>query len=290
MGEPVFQWCLSGETFEELAEERCVGEVHLVGDLRNDLVGMLQFNLDMLHECTVNPLLGGGAAGLSDNSTEIALRETHLVGIETDVVLARCMLIDKADKAVENGLFATLRPSEQIDMLAIDAIVMAHHGSNETADGLTVVVGLVDDLPDGVEDVAGGSNVTLADLDLEVAHLSVEGGGQLGHGKVSKEPQAINLNIATETDGADDGAGPQKDDGAGSDMPFHQVDVDMQFTADEDAQAIVVDDERRLALPDDEQEDAGIAIDHAQFVTEIRMVVYLRIVWPQDSLDARVVH
>ena len=71
---------------------------------------MLQLNLNMLHEGTVNPLLGGGAAGLTDNGAEVTLGEAHLVGIEADVMLACSMQIDKADEAVEDGLLATLRP------------------------------------------------------------------------------------------------------------------------------------------------------------------------------------
>lgn len=167
---------------------------------------------------------------------------------------------------------------------------MAHHGGHKTADGLTVIVGLVYDMPDGVEDVAGGGDVSLADLNLEVAHLSVKGGWQVGHGEVGKEPQSIEFNIAAETDGADDGAWPQEYDGAGGDVTLYQVDVDMQFAADEDAQAVVVDDEGWLTLPDDKHEDAGIAINHTQFVAEVRMVMYLRKVRAKYVPDARVVH
>ena len=69
---------------------------------------MLQFDLDVFDEGTVNPFLGGGAAGLAYNSAEIALCEAHLVGIETDLVLMSSVLIDEIYKAVEDGLFSTL--------------------------------------------------------------------------------------------------------------------------------------------------------------------------------------
>ena len=69
---------------------------------------MLQFDLDVFNEGAINPFFGSGAAGLADNSAEIALREAHLVGIETDLVLVSSMLVDEIYKAVEYGLFATL--------------------------------------------------------------------------------------------------------------------------------------------------------------------------------------
>ena len=69
---------------------------------------MLQFNLNVFDEGTVNPFLGCGAAGLADNGAKIALSEAHAVGIETDLVFVSGMLVDEGDKSVEDGLFATL--------------------------------------------------------------------------------------------------------------------------------------------------------------------------------------
>ena len=69
---------------------------------------MFQFNFDVFEEGAINPFLGGGAAGLADNGTKIALRKTHLIGIEADLMLSCCMLIYQVDKAIEDGLFSTL--------------------------------------------------------------------------------------------------------------------------------------------------------------------------------------
>ena len=91
-------------------------------------------------------------------------------------------------------------------MLAIDSIVEVHHGSYEAADCLTVIVGLMNRVPDGVDDVAGGGDIALADLNLEVAYLAVEGRWHLWQWEVVKEPQTIDFNFTTETDGTDDGA------------------------------------------------------------------------------------
>ena len=60
-------------------------------------------------------------------------------------------------------------------MLAISTVVMVHHGSNKATDGLTVIAGLMNHVPDGVDDVAGGGNIAFASLDLKVAHLPVKG-------------------------------------------------------------------------------------------------------------------
>ena len=70
------------------------------------LVGMLELYFDMLYEGTVNPFLGGGAAGLADDGAEIMLCEAHLIGIETDLVFGRGVLVDEIDKTVEDGLFS----------------------------------------------------------------------------------------------------------------------------------------------------------------------------------------
>ena len=104
----VFQRCLIGKAFKELAEEGWIRKVHLVGDLGNGLVCVFQFNLDVFDEGAINPFFGSGAAGLADNSAEIALCETHLVGIKTDLMFTCGMLIYQVDKAVEDGLFTTL--------------------------------------------------------------------------------------------------------------------------------------------------------------------------------------
>ena len=70
---------------------------------------MLQFYLDVLYKGSVYPLLSGGAAGLSDDGAKIALGEAHATCIEIDLVLVCGMLVDKEDKSVKDGLFATLR-------------------------------------------------------------------------------------------------------------------------------------------------------------------------------------
>jgi len=62
--------------------------------------------LGLCDERTVDPVFGGGAAGLADDGTQVALGEAHTVGVIGDLMLLAAMLVDKPDKAIEDGLFA----------------------------------------------------------------------------------------------------------------------------------------------------------------------------------------
>ena len=73
-----------------------------------DLSEKFQFYLDVRDEGTVNPFLGCGAAGLTDDGTKIELGETHLIGIETDLMFVCSVLIHEIDESVEDGLLTTL--------------------------------------------------------------------------------------------------------------------------------------------------------------------------------------
>ena len=54
-------------------------------------------------------------------------------------------------------------------------VVMVHLGSDKGSDSGTVIVaGSMHRLPDGVEDLFGNGDVFIADVQLEVAHLTVE--------------------------------------------------------------------------------------------------------------------
>ena len=62
---------------EKLDEERRVGEVHLVGDVGDGFVGVLEVNLDAGHQCLVNPLFGCLAAHLLDHGAQVARRDAQ---------------------------------------------------------------------------------------------------------------------------------------------------------------------------------------------------------------------
>jgi len=94
-----------GEAFEVFGEEGGIGEVHLLGNLGDGLVGMSQLHLDAGDEGKVNPLFCRRTTCLADDGAEVTLRQTHLIGIETNLVLLDGMLVDKIDEAVEDALF-----------------------------------------------------------------------------------------------------------------------------------------------------------------------------------------
>lgn len=52
-----------------------------------------------IHSFAVVPL------ACMDDGAEVTLRQTHLIGIETNLVLLDGMLVDKIDEAVEDALF-----------------------------------------------------------------------------------------------------------------------------------------------------------------------------------------
>ena len=70
------------------------------------LVCVAQFYFDAGDEGTVNPVFGGSAAGLADDGAQVALGETHTVGIVAYLVMLGTMLGDQLEETVENGLFA----------------------------------------------------------------------------------------------------------------------------------------------------------------------------------------
>ena len=82
--------------------------MHLIGNLRCRLVRVAQFYFDAGDEGTVYPVLGGGAAGLADDSGQVALSEAHTLGIVAYLVLFGTMLGDQLEETVEDGLLTRL--------------------------------------------------------------------------------------------------------------------------------------------------------------------------------------
>ena len=91
---------------EIFREERGIGKVHLLSNLRRRLVCVTQFYLDTGDESTVYPFFGGGAAGLTDDGGEVALCEAHPFSIVAYLGVLAAVLVYERDKTVEDGLFA----------------------------------------------------------------------------------------------------------------------------------------------------------------------------------------
>ena len=174
------------------------------------MVAVTEENFGLGDEGTINPILGGGAAGLTDDGAKVTLGEAHAVGVIGDLVMLAAVLVDELNEAVENGLLARAGGGKVVGLLMEEAIVVVHQGGNEAGDRGAIVVLLVDEMPKGVEDVAGRLLFFLSDRQLEVAHLAVKGRRKLAycerHGEIGEESDALYFEVIGEADGIDDGA------------------------------------------------------------------------------------
>ena len=106
----------AGEALEVFAEERRVGETHLVRNLRHGLVGVAQFHLYARHYGAVYPLLCGDAACLPYHGAKVSclpyhgakvsLRKAQALGKVAYMVVLGTVLVGKLYEAVEDGLLA----------------------------------------------------------------------------------------------------------------------------------------------------------------------------------------
>ena len=78
--------------------------MHLLSYLRRRFVRVAQFYFDAGDEGTVNPVFGGGAAGLADDGGQVALGEAHAVGIVAYLVMLGTVLGNQLEEAVEDSL------------------------------------------------------------------------------------------------------------------------------------------------------------------------------------------
>jgi len=172
-------------------------------------------------------------------------------------------------------------------------VVVVHECGDECGDGGAVVVVGVQHVPYGVEDVSCGADVALVGGYLEVAHLSVEGRWHLmlceRHGKRTEEDDAVNLKVAGETQRIDDGAWSKVGQCACCDVSVLQVEADVGLSAEDDSEAVVVDDEGWPML-EDEAEEVVVAADDAEFAVEEDIVADLSDVGAEDVAHAWEVH
>ena len=82
--------------------------MHLLSYLCRRFVRVAQFYFDASDEGTVYPVFGGGAAGLADDSGQVAFGEAHAVGIVAYLVMFGTMLGDQLEEAIEDGLLTRL--------------------------------------------------------------------------------------------------------------------------------------------------------------------------------------
>ena len=80
--------------------------MHFIGNLCYRFIRVAQLDFNVGDECTVYPVFGGGAAGLSDNGAQVALGKAHTLGVVAYLMMFGTMLGDQLEEAVEDGLLA----------------------------------------------------------------------------------------------------------------------------------------------------------------------------------------
>ena len=83
----IFSWSDAYETLEVFAKEGRIGEIEIIGNTGNGLVGVHEFHFDTGDEGAVNPFFSGDAAGLADDGAQITLCQAHAPSVVTYLVL-----------------------------------------------------------------------------------------------------------------------------------------------------------------------------------------------------------
>ena len=157
-------------------------------------------------------------------------------------------------------------------------VVVMHQGGNERHNDGAMIVAAMDYVPDGVENVASCTDVSLVCRKLEVAYLTIEGRRHLSlgkrHGKVGEEGKAEDAEVIGKADGVDDGARADIEQCACCDVPLLQVEVDVGFSIQDETEAMVVDGERRL-LAHQQAKHGVVAADYTQFAVKEDALAHL---------------
>ena len=101
---------------------------------------------------------------MADDSGQVALGEAHTFGIVAYLVLFGTMLGDQLKETVENSLLARTAACQLVSLPMEQLVVVVHLGSYECCDGGTmIVVGGMNHLPNGVQNMSGSSDILFAD-------------------------------------------------------------------------------------------------------------------------------
>ena len=188
------------------------------------------------------------------------------------------MAVDEIQEPVEDGLFARPFGLLLFGQAVVETVVVVHERGHEAAGSLAVVIVLANHLPECFDDAAGGLEGGFVGLQLEVAHLAVEGCRQLfrreWHGKLVEKGNTQDFQVVGNADRGDDGARAEIDQRAGREVTVLKVEVDGGFALDDNSQAMVVDAEGRFLLHHEAEQFRTAPYD-AQFLTEIDVLVDL---------------
>ena len=138
--------------------------MRLLGYLRRGFICVAQFYFDAGDERAVYPVFGGRTAGLADDGAQVALSETHTLGIVTYLMMFGTMLGDQLEEAIEDGLLTRTAAGQLVGLLMKQMVVVVHLGCYKGCDGGTmIVVGGMNHLPDSVQNMLSSSDIRFAD-------------------------------------------------------------------------------------------------------------------------------
>ena len=124
---------------------------------------MAEFHLSTHNQSPIYPLFGRDTACVPDSRAKIALSQTHVRSVKSDLMLMHRIEIDEVDKTVKDCLFARLIFLQMRQMPVVECVVVMHLGCHQVAYQLTIVYRLTDDVPKCFKNMERCVNVILAD-------------------------------------------------------------------------------------------------------------------------------
>ncbi len=124
-------WSHARHALEEFGQKRLVGEVHIIADAGNGLLGVQQVDFDARDQCLVNPLFGTSATCLLDHSAQVTWGDAQARGIELDGVVLGGKFADQLDEIGEQALLARLVLAVGLLLTAPQVIHIPQQGAHQ---------------------------------------------------------------------------------------------------------------------------------------------------------------
>ena len=214
--------------FEEFGQERGVGEIHVVADAGDGLVGVLEVDFDAGDQGVVNPLFGALAAHLLDDCAHVSRCETQARGIEVDGVVLGGKLAHQLDEIGEQALLARLVLAVILLLTAPQVVNIPQEGAHQVKCDLAAAILLPQVIVKHQVQLVQVFLLGRAQPHLEVAQVPVEGvGDAIAHCQREQfvaDRQANALHIAGGVLVLEDAVGAQKHQVTGLKASLHHVD------------------------------------------------------------------
>ncbi len=212
---------------EELGKERLIGKIHVIGDLGDGFVAVLEVYLDAGDQSIVNPLLGALAAHPGDDGAQVSWRETQLRGVEVDGVVLGRKAADQLDKVGEQLLLAGQGLAVALLVPAPQVVGIPQQGTGQMQCHLAAVGRPHDVVVEQQVQVVVVLGVLLIEVQVKVPQVPVKGlGDAVADGQLEQviaQGESDGLYIARSLVILDDAVGAQIDQVASDDVVLDQV-------------------------------------------------------------------